>query len=84
MSTAAEIEAALPALSVEELRHLNLVVETALRTRTSPPTIMAEEAADWWDRLGYPSEAEAEAFAADVEAARKIGNQPPRDLWASS
>jgi hypothetical protein len=84
VNTAAEIEAALPALSVDELRRLHLAVPTALRARTSPPTLTADAAADWWDRLGHPTEAEAEAFAANVEAARQIGNQPPRDPRASS
>ena len=82
MSTVAEIEAVLPALSEEELHRLEAAVEAALHAR-NPKIAAAARFRDWWDGPDELSTEEAEAFAGDIEAGRREMNQPPPDRWAS-
>ena len=82
MSTLAEIEAVLPALSEEELHRLETAVEAALHAR-NPKIAAAGRFRDWWDGAAELSAEEAEAFACDVEAGRREMNQPPPDRWVS-
>ena len=77
MSTLAEIEKALLKLSTDELVRLDDAVETALQTRRRVFT--GRDAAGWWrQRAPMPAE-DAEAFAADVETARRETNHPPAE-----
>ena len=82
MSTLAEIEGTLPMLTLEELRHLDLAVDTQLSMRIQPRVRTAREASDWWEHLESFTAEEAEAFARDVEDGRRLANQPTPDRWA--
>ena len=75
MSTLAEIEKALPKLSTDELVRLDDAVEATLQTRRKVFT--GRDAARWWRERERMAAKEAEAFAADVEAARCETNRPP-------
>ena len=82
MSTAIEIEAALPLLTLEELHHLDAAVNTALRTRETPRVRTAKDACGWWERTERFSKEEGESFAHDIEEGRKSINQSAAERWA--
>jgi hypothetical protein len=75
MSTLSEIEAALPKLSTEELARLDDAVEATLRARRKAFT--GRDAARWWKEHERMPLDDADAFAADVEVARREANRPP-------
>lgn len=81
MSTLAEIEAAVEALTLDELRRLEGLLHSLTRERAGAPhTFTGREAIDWWretERLGAE---EADSFAIDLESARaKVG--APLSRW---
>lgn len=75
MSTLSEIERALPSLTTEELVRLNDTLEATLRQRRKVFTGL--DAVRWWSERARMADADAEAFADDVEAARREANRPP-------
>jgi len=81
MSTLAEIEAAMPGLSLEELRQLERFLKSLTGERANAArTFTGRDAIRWWnasERLGV---AEAEALAADINAARAEVD-PPLSRW---
>ena len=72
MSTLTEIEVALPSLTTEELVKLDGALDETLRERRKVFTGL--DAVRWWSERERMPEADAEAFAVDVEAARRRGN----------
>ena len=77
MSTLTEIEVALPSLTTDELVRLDDALEETLRERRKAFTGL--DAVRWWSERERMPEADAEAFAADVEAARREANRPPAE-----
>ena len=75
MSTLTEIEVALPSLTTDEFVRLDNALEETLRERRKVFTGL--EAVRWWSERKRMPDADAEAFAADVEAARCEANRPP-------
>jgi hypothetical protein len=77
MSTLTEIEVALPSLTTNELVKLDDALEATLRERRKVFTGL--DAVRWWGERERMADAEVEAFAADVEAARREANRPPAE-----
>ena len=77
MSTLTEIEVALPSLTMDELVRLDGALGATLRERRKVFTGL--DAVRWWSERGRMPDADAEAFAADVEAARREANRPPAE-----
>ncbi len=77
MSTLTEIEVALPSLTTDELVRLDDALEATLRERRKVFTGL--DAVRWWSERERMPDADAEAFAADVEAARREANRPPTE-----
>jgi hypothetical protein len=75
MNTLAEIEAAIPRLTVEEINTLSQKLD---RLRTERQKRGAVDLAAWWAGIEHLSPENAEAFAADVEAGRAEMNRPIR------
>ncbi len=77
MSTLAEIEAALPELSWEEMDALERRLHELRATReaTGLP-FTGIDAIQWWRQISHLPPDEAEAFARDVEAGRSEMNRP--------
>ena len=82
MSTLSEIECTLPLLTLEELRHLDMAVDSQLMNRCKPKVRTARDARDWWKTVEVFSTTEAEDFARDIEDGRRMMNQPTPDRWA--
>ncbi len=78
MSTLTEIESTLPSLTTEELVRLDDTLEATLRERRKVFTGL--DAVRWWSERERMPDADAEAFAADMEAARREANRPPAEL----
>jgi hypothetical protein len=81
MSTLAEIEAAMPALTLEELKHLERLLNRLTRERanvTRPFT--GREAIAWWRETEHLGVAEGGALAADIASAR-AEIRPPVSRW---
>lgn len=77
----AEIEAELPTFSKEELGELIRKIEQVRAgkgSETSPRVFTGYDAARWWAQREHLPEAEAEAFADDIEKAYQLMNQPPQ------
>ena len=72
MSTVAEIERAALSLPREELERLLGRLSVCI---TRQPAVPPDK--PWWESCDSMPEAEAEAFAADIESARQILNRPP-------
>ena len=75
MSTLTEIESTLPSLTTEELVRLDDTLEATLRERRKVFTGL--DAVRWWSERERMPDADAEAFADDVETARREANRPP-------
>ena len=75
MSTLADIEKALPNLSMDELVRLDGAVGATLQMRRKVFT--GRDAARWWGERERMTVEDAETFAADMEAVRSEGNRPP-------
>ena len=75
MSTLTEIERTLPSLTTEELVRLDDTLEATLRERRKVFTGL--DAMRWWSERARMTDADAEAFADDVAAARREANRPP-------
>ena len=82
MSTLSEIECTLPLLTLEELRHLDMAVDSQLMSRCKPKVRTARDARDWWKTVEVFSTTEAEDFARDIEDGRKMLNQQSAERWA--
>jgi len=81
MSTLAEIEAAVPALTLEELNRLERFLKSLTRERASlTGTFTGREAIAWWRETEHLGSVEADAFAADIASAR-AEIQPPVSRW---
>ena len=83
MSTLAEIEAALPGLTVEELGALaGRLAEMKSSGVEKRRVVTGDDAVRWWREIEHLPPAEAEAFARDVESGRaelnRIPSAPPR------
>ena len=79
MSTLAEIEAAAAELSAEEIEAL----ERRLRMVKTTRPFTGRDAVRWWAEFKHLPPEEAEAFASDVEKARREMNRPPiAPTWA--
>ena len=79
MSTLAEIEAAVAALSSGELEALeHRLHEMNLARREGRKAFTGDDAVTWWRGREHMPPVEAEAFARDVEAARSELNAPPK------
>jgi len=81
MSTLAEIEAAMPGLTLDELKRLErfLVSLTRERANIARP-FTGREAIAWWHEMEHLGAAEAGAFAADIASAR-AEIRPPVSRW---
>ena len=77
MSTLAEIKDALPKLSTEELVRLDDAVDATLRARRKVFT--GHDAARWRKEHELMTVKDADAFATDVEVARREANRPPAE-----
>jgi len=78
MSTLAEIEAALPELSREEMDALERRLhELRAEREAGERTFTGNDAVRWWRQMSHLPPDEAEAFARDVEAGRREMNRPP-------
>ena len=73
MSTLAEIEAALPKLTVEEIDSLTRKLQ---RVRAERQPKQPRSLVQWWSEMEHMSPEEAEAFARDIEAGRAEMNRP--------
>jgi len=81
MSTLAEIEAAVPALSLDELRQLERFLQSLTGERANASrTFTGRDAICWWNKSERLGVAEAEAFLADINAARAEVD-PPLSRW---
>ena len=78
MSTLAEIEEAVASLSPDEREMLERRLHAMNMERAGCGTIFAgSDAVQWWPEMEHLPATEAEAFAEDVEAARRELNRPP-------
>ena len=79
MSTLAEIEAAAAELSAEDIEEL----ERRLRVLKTTRPFTGRDAVRWWGEFKHLPAEEADAFASDVENARREMNRPPlAPTWA--
>ncbi|HEY5779285.1 MAG TPA: hypothetical protein VIT00_11145 [Terrimicrobiaceae bacterium] len=78
MSTLAEIEAAIPELTAEEMDALARKLDEIRAVRRGRKQVFTgNDAVRWWREMKHLLADEAEAFARAVDAARAEMNRPP-------
>jgi hypothetical protein len=78
MSTLAEIEAAIPELTAEEMDALARKLDEIRAVRRGKEhAFTGDDAVRWWREMKHLPADEAKTFASDVEAARAEMNRPP-------
>ena len=78
MSTLAEIEAVLLSLKSDEMEVLEQRLHALnVARRDGGKVFTGNDAVRWWKEREHLPPEEAEAFASDVEAARRQMNRPP-------
>jgi len=79
MSTLAEIEAAVAALSPAEMEALERRLhEMNVARREERKVFTGHDAVNWWRKRAHVPTDEGEAFARDVETARRDSIAPPK------
>jgi hypothetical protein len=82
MSTLAEIEAAVAALTPAEMEALERRLHELNSARREGKGIFTgEDAVNWWQTREHMPPAEGELFARDVEAARSEVSLPTEPRW---